>query len=78
MNLSISLLYFGLFILLAVLVPVVFWLYPSVAEMRIGPIPLAWVLLVAVAYPVLVAFGAGYVRSIEEAEAEYSELVDEP
>jgi branched-subunit amino acid permease len=78
MNLSISLLYFGLFMLIAVLIPVMFWLYPWVAELMVGPIPLAWLVLVVVAYPVLVAFGAGYVRSIEEAEAEYSELVDEP
>lgn len=78
MNLSISLLYFGLFIVVALLVPVILWLYPSVAELRLGPIPLAWVFLVAIAYPLLVVLGASYVRSVEEAEAEYSELVDEP
>jgi hypothetical protein len=77
-NLSISLTYFGLFSMLMLVPAVVFWFFPAVAQVRIGPVPLGWILPLFVLGPALVLLGARYVRSVEVAEAEYTELIDEP
>lgn len=77
-NLSISLTYFGLFSVLMLLPPILFWFFPQLALITIGPVPLGWVLPIFVLGPGLVLVGARYVRSVEAAEAEYTELIDEP
>lgn len=78
LNLSMSLLYFGAFAAAALGTPLIFWIWPELAAVMVGPIPLGWFLPGVAGYPVMVLIGARYVRSIESAEAEYSELVDEP
>jgi hypothetical protein len=77
-NLSISLTYFGLFSVMMLVPPVLFWFFPALADFRIGPVPLGWALPVFVLGPSLVLLGARYVKSVEAAEAEYTELIDEP
>ncbi|MPZ53409.1 MAG: hypothetical protein GEU79_11875 [Acidimicrobiia bacterium] len=78
LHLSISFVHLGVFAIIALGLPILFWAFPTVAAYRVGPIPLAWVVLGGGGYPVLIAIGWSYVRSVEEAEAEYAELVDEP
>ncbi len=78
LHMSISLAHLAVFALIALGLPVLFWAFPAVAAFRVGPIPLAWVILGGGGYPILVAIGWSYVRSVEAAETEYTELVDEP
>jgi hypothetical protein len=77
-NLSISLTYFGVFSILTLVAPMLFWFFPSLAQVKVGPIPLGWAVPIFVLGPALVLLGARYVRSVEAAEAEYTELIDEP
>jgi hypothetical protein len=65
--------------LLAVVVgglPLLFVLAPAVRETRLLGVPLPWVLLAAVVYPVLVGLGWFYVRQAERHERAFAELVD--
>ncbi|HET6699702.1 MAG TPA: hypothetical protein VFG88_11475 [Nocardioidaceae bacterium] len=65
--------------LLAVVVgglPLLFVLVPAVRETRLLGVPLPWVLLGAVVYPVLVGLGWFYVRQAERHERAFAELVD--
>ncbi len=77
LHLSISLAYLGWFVLLALGLPLVFWIWPGLTAVRVLSVPLAWWILGVVTYPILVLLGALYVRSVESAEAEFSELADE-
>lgn len=77
-NLSISLVYFGLFSLVMLSVPLLFWLIPDLAAWRVGPVPLGWAFPLFVVGPAMVLLADRYRRSIEAAEAEYEELIDEP
>lgn len=56
--------------------PLLFATVPEVADLRIGPAPLPWLLLGVAAYPALLALGWGYVRRAERAEADFADLVD--
>ena len=56
--------------------PLVFALVPDVADARLGPVPLPWLLLGVVVYPALLALGRVYVRRSERAEADFTDLVD--
>ena len=56
--------------------PLVFALVPDVADARLGPVPLPWLLLGVVVYPALLALGWVYVRRSERAEADFTDLVD--
>jgi putative solute:sodium symporter small subunit len=78
LHLSISFTYLGVFALMAVGLPVVFWLFPDLAGVRLLGVPLVFWLLGVVSYPMLVLLGGLYVRSVEAAEAEYDELVTGP
>ena len=73
---DISLTFLGGFALLAVGLPVVFWWFPAVAGLTILGVPLAWWVLGVVGYPLLVAAGWLYVRAVEAAEAEFTDLVE--
>lgn len=77
LHLSISIVHMAVFALIAIGLPVLFWIFPGLAAYRIGSIPLAWVILGGGGYPILIAIGWSYVRAVEAAEAEYTELVDE-
>ena len=65
------------------MLPLVFHLFPSLSEVRWGPVPVAWLLLGVLTYPWLVALGWFYVRRSEANERDFADLVssvatDEP
>lgn len=55
--------------------PAAFALDESLARLTVGPVPLAWLLLGVVVYPLLVAVGWRYVRQSERNEAEFTRIV---
>jgi hypothetical protein len=58
------------------LLPVLFAVLPASRSLRVAGIPLPWLLLGVVVYPVLVGLGWLYVRLAERNEQAFSELVD--
>ncbi len=57
------------------LYPLLAALLPAVAVAKIGPVPLALVVLGGGLYPPLVGLGLWYVRRAERVEARFAELV---
>jgi hypothetical protein len=57
------------------LLPVLFHLVPSLGDVRVGPVPLAWLLLGLLTYPWLVLLGWIYVRRSEANERDFADLV---
>jgi hypothetical protein len=57
------------------LLPVLFHLFPSLGDVRLGPVPLAWLLLGLLTYPWLVLLGWFYVRRSEANERDFADLV---
>ena len=57
------------------LLPALFHVVPALGDVRVGPVPLAWLLLGALAYPWLVALGWFYVRRAESNESDFADLV---
>ena len=57
------------------LLPLVFHLFPALGDVRVGPLPLAWLLLGALIYPWLVLLGWRYVRRAEGNERDFADLV---
>lgn len=57
------------------LIPAAFALVPGIARLTIGPVPMPWLLLGVVIYPVLVLVGWRYVRQAERNEAEFERIV---
>ena len=57
--------------------PLVFHLAPGLTDVQLGGMPLPWLLLGIVVYPVLVLLGWRYVRSAERNERDFAELLDE-
>ncbi|HLS41351.1 MAG TPA: hypothetical protein VK038_11360 [Ornithinicoccus sp.] len=65
---------------LAVLVgslPLVFHLLPGLARVSVLGLPLSWLVLGVLVYPVLVVLGWVYVRGAERNESAFAELLDE-
>lgn len=58
------------------MLPLLFGLAPSVAGLRLGPLPLWWLLLGFAVYPAILAAGWWYVRSAERNEAQFTDLVE--
>ena len=56
--------------------PLVFWLVPGLAEVRLWGVPLPWVLLGFAVYPFLVLVGWRYVRAAERNEDDFVDLVE--
>lgn len=56
--------------------PLAYWLVPSLEEVRLLGMPLAWVLLGFAVYPFLLAVGWLYVRAAERNEREFAEMVE--
>ena len=56
--------------------PLVFTVAPGVREVELFGLPLPWLLLAVVVYPVAVAGGWWYARRAERAEREFAELVE--
>lgn len=65
---------------LAVLVgawPLVFHLWPGLAAVEVAGVPVAWLVLGVLVYPLLVGLGWFYVRRAERNEHDFAELVAE-
>ncbi|MEV5407825.1 hypothetical protein AB0K60_03155 [Thermopolyspora sp. NPDC052614] len=58
--------------------PLLFLLVPGLRELKVLGLPLPWVLLGGLIYPLLVLGGYFYVRSAERNERDFAELVDRP
>ena len=57
-------------------IPLLFWFVPGAADVRVFDLPLAWLLLGGVVYPLLVVVGWLYVRQAERNERQFSDLVE--
>ena len=55
--------------------PLVFLLVPATRTMALGRIPLPWLVLAVVVYPVAIIVARHYVRASERIEAEFSHVV---
>lgn len=67
----------GALVALVATLPLVFHLAPGLSGVSIAGLPLAWVLLGGVVYPVLVLLGWVYVRAAERNERAFAELMGE-
>ena len=54
--------------------PVTFALAPGLGDVRIGPVPLPWLILGVAVYPFLIATGWWGMRRAERVEAEFTEF----
>jgi hypothetical protein len=57
------------------LLPLLFHLFPSLGDERVGQVPLAWLLLGVLTYPWLVLLGWFYIRRSEDHERDFADLV---
>ena len=57
------------------LLPLLFHLVPSLGDVHVGPVPLAWLLLGVLVYPWLVLLGWLYIRRAESNERDFADLV---
>ncbi len=58
------------------LLPMLFVVAPGVRNSEVVGVPLAWVVLGFLVYPVLVALGWFYVRHAEHTERDFAEMVE--
>jgi hypothetical protein len=56
-------------------VPLLFHLVPAVADVRVAGVPVPWLVLGALVYPLLIGLGLFYVRRAERHEREFADLV---
>jgi hypothetical protein len=56
--------------------PALFILVPRLARLRLLGVPLPWVLLAGLIYPIFVGCGWWYVRQAEHTERDFAELVE--
>jgi len=56
-------------------IPLLVWFAPEATDVTLFGIPVVWVFLGGVAYPVLVVVGWLYVRQAERNERQFSELI---
>lgn len=57
--------------------PLLFHLIPGLTDVRVAGLPLPWLLLGVVVYPVLVLLGWRYVRRAERNERDFADLMSE-
>lgn len=67
----------GLLVLTVGMLPLAFHLVPGLAEVRVGPVPLSWLLLGVLVYPWLIVLGWIYIRRSEANERDFAALVEE-
>ncbi|WP_183096043.1 hypothetical protein [Nocardioides stalactiti] len=60
------------------LLPLVFHLWPALADVDVAGLPVAWLLLGVLVYPFLLLVGWRYVRSVERNERDFADLVEGP
>ena len=63
-------------VLLVAGLPLFFWAFPGLGEVRMLGMPLAWVLLGFAVYPLLALLGWLYVRSAERNERDFTDVVE--
>ena len=56
--------------------PLFFWLFPGLAQVRVLGMPLPWVLLGFAVYPFLLGVGWLYVRAAERNESDFADVVE--
>lgn len=56
--------------------PLAFYLSPAFAELRVVGVPLAWLLLGVVPFPLLLVAGLAYNRRVEANERDFVNLID--
>lgn len=56
-------------------VPLVFHLWPELADVEMAGLPVAWLVLGVLVYPFLLLLGWRYVRSVERNERDFTDLV---
>lgn len=59
------------------LLPLLFFLAPGLADVRVLGVPVAWLVLGVLVYPWLVLLGWRYVRAAERNEDDFAELLGE-
>lgn len=59
------------------LLPLAFYLAPGLSDVHVLGMPLGWLLLGVVVYPVLVVLGWVYVRRAERNERDFAEILSE-
>lgn len=59
------------------ILPLAFHLVPGLAEVRVGSLPLSWLLLGVLVYPWLLILGWFYIRRSEANERDFADLVEE-
>ena len=59
------------------LLPLAFYLAPSLSDVHLLGMPLGWLLLGVAVYPALVALGWFYVRRAERNERDFAEILSE-
>ncbi len=57
--------------------PLAFHLLPALADVRVAGVPLSWLLLGVLVYPLLLGLGWWYVRRAERNEEDFAELMRE-
>ena len=57
--------------------PLAFYLVPHLGTVRVGPVPLSWLLLGVLVYPWLLLLGWIYLRRSEANERDFASLVEE-
>jgi hypothetical protein len=57
-------------------IPAAYWMFPGLGDVRVAGVPLAWLLLGVVAYPLILVMGWLYVRSAERNEQDFADMVD--
>lgn len=55
--------------------PLLFVLVPMTRTLAVGPVPVPWLVLAVVVYPVAIVVARYYVRQSERIEAEFSDVV---
>jgi hypothetical protein len=58
------------------LMPLVFGAWPGVRALKVGPMPLWWLLLGLLVYPAILGVGWWYVRQAERTEQQFTDLVE--
>ncbi len=76
-QLSLALRIIGLLVLGVGSMPLIFHLAPELADVHLVGLPLAWLLLGVVVYPVLLLLGWRYVVRAERNERDFAELLSE-
>ncbi len=58
------------------LLPILFHLWPELADLELAGLPIAWLVLGGLVYPFLLLVGWRYVRSVERNEGDFTDLVE--